>query len=349
MRHTFIAIIIVVLVSVILGAVFIIMKMNGGFKITPRASDKRGETILISKDGGENWEKAKIPKTLSVKEIFLSKKKPGFVYILTVRNGVWVKEDSGDNFKELPSLLIKKSSLLYAISEDARRNMYVSIYHDRRGRVVKYNLDDKKEEEIFRTPLEGYGVFGVWPSHDGKVIRLIASDGGFYESDDYGYSWSAVKRFKEGLVQMALDNVDEIMWLVNSKGRVLKTSNKGASFIDLSEELKKFDKADEVENIVFDEKTGNLYLATGYGLLRAPYGKGWKPVELLLPPEALPITAVAASQKNSNIIYAGSKNQFYKTDDGGASWRTITLPVKRTISRIAIDLIDSDVIYIGLK
>lgn len=349
MRHTFIAIIIVFLVSVILGATVIIVKMNGGFKITPSVSDKRGETVFISKDGGENWERAKIFGNFAVKEIFLSKRRPGFVYILTVRNGVWAKKDKSDNFKEFPSLLIKKNSLLYAISEDARSNIYVSIYHDRRGRVVKYNLDDKKEEEIFKTPLEGYGAFGVWPSDDGKIIRLIASDGGFYESADYGYSWSIVKRFKEGLVQMTLDNVNEIAWIITSKGRILKTNDKGLSFTNVSEELKKFDKANEVKNIVFDEKTGNLYLASGYGLLKSLYGRGWKPVELLLPPEALPIEAVAVNPKNSNVIYAGSKNQFYKTDDDGKSWRTITLPVKRTISRIAIDLIDSDIIYVGLK
>ncbi len=349
MRHTFIAVIIVIIVSLILGAVFIIVKMNGGFKIASKVSNKRGETVLISKDAGENWEKAKISGTYAVKEIFLSKKRPGFIYILTVRNGILVKEDGNEDFKELPSLLIKKNSLIYAISEDGKQNIYVSFYSDRRGRVVKYNLGDKKEEEIFKTPLEGYGVFAVWPSQDGKIIRLIASDGGFYKSADYGYSWSVVKRFKEGLVQMAFDNANETAWIVNSKGKILETKDKGVSFSDISEELKKFDKADEVEQIVFDEKTGNLYLTSGYGLLRALYGRGWNPVELLLPPEALPIMSVAVDPKNSKIIYAGSKNQFYKTDDDGKSWRTIALPTSRVISRIAIDLIDPDIIYVGLK
>ena len=349
MNKTLIAIVIILLVSVIIGAVIIIVSSGGGGG-GAKISGKAGETVLISKDAGETWERAGISKTFNTGEIFLSRNYPGRVFVLTAKNGVWVKERDSEEWKELASLKIIKGSLLYFLTEDKEDNLYASFYSDRRGRVVKYNFQSGAEEEIYHTPLEGYGVFGIWVSSNGKVLRLNASDGGFYESQNSGYAWRVLRRFKEGLLGMTVDSQRNILWLTNSKGRILKTADGGRSWEDISAGLEKFDKADNVENLVFDERSRFLYLASGHGLLRSFNGDGgWEVLPLLLPPEALPIKAAAVDPTDQNVIYAGSKNQFYKSEDNGNSWRIITLPTNRQISRIAVDLIDSEKIYVGLE
>jgi len=348
-QKTFIVIAIILLVSIIVGAV-ILIAMGGTGKGAERSKKiKAGETVLISKDAGENWERAAILKTFDVREIFLSQKNPGRVFILTKENGIWFKERDSEEWKEMPSLKIKKRSPLYFMAED-RDNLYVSFYSDRRGRIVRYNLESGGEEEIYHTPLEGYGVYGIWPSDDGRVLRLISSDGGFYESVNHGYTWQVVYRFNEGLLGMTLAQAKYILWVITSRGRILKTVNGGRSWDDISLGLKQFDKADKIENLVFDAPSQFLYLASGYGILKSFSGTAqWEALPLLLPPESLPIRDVRLDQTNSNIIYAGSKNQFYKSEDSAKSWRIITLPTKRQISRIAVDLIDNKVIYIGLE
>lgn len=354
MQKTLIAIAVIFLISVIAGAVLIIVAGGGGLgrqtgsEISKSASKKTSETILISYDRGENWEKAGIPRVFGVKEIFLSKSRPGTIFVLTAKNGIWVKARDKNEWKELPSLKIKKNSLLYFLAEDKKNNLYVSFYSDRRGRVVKYNLENGKEEEIYHTPLEGYGVFGILVSGDGKIIRLISSDGGFYESRNGGYAWRVVKRFKEGLLGMVFDSFANNLWLVNSKGKILRTGAAGENW-EVIKELEKFDKADEVENLFFDANSGFLYLASGHGLLRALYGKNWEVLPLLVPVEALPIKAVVVDPTDSSVIYSGSKNQFYKSEDSGRTWRTRTLPTTRQISRVAVDLIDRNTIYVGLE
>lgn len=353
MQKTLIVIAIVLLVSVIVGALVVIVSGAGDKRQISDAAKtgkkiKAGETVLISADAGENWERAGILKTYQVKEIFLSERNPGRVFILTEKNGIWFKERDGNEWKELASLKIKKGSALYFLTED-KDNLYISFYSDRRGRVVRYNLKTGREEEIYHTPLEGYSVFGIWPSSDGRVLRLISSDGGFYESQNSGYAWRVVQRFREGLLGMEL-NKDNVLWLINSQGKILKTVNALRTWKDVSQGLNNFDKADKIKDLFFDEQSRYLYLASGYGLLKSlGGGNNWEVLPLLLPPESLPIKAVAIDPLNPKVIYSGSKNQFYKSEDDGKTWRIITLPTNRQISRIAVDLIDNKVIYVGLE
>lgn len=357
MQRTIIIIIIVFLVSVIIGALFIIVFHGSGEKTVDEAPDEKtdnkiplGETVLISKDYGETWERTKIPGTFAVREIVLSKITEGRVYVITEKSGILLKDKDSENWKSLPFKKVKKGALYYYLTEDNKGNIYVSAYYDNKGKVIKLNLKDKTEEEIFETPLPRYAVFGIYVSASGELLRLISSDGGLYESVDNGYSWRVLTRFKEGLLNMAVNSETGDFWTPDSKGKILKFSVNAKKFEDISSGLKKFKGADTAQNISYDENSGFLYLASGFGALRAMSGlNNWEALSLTVPPESLPIAAVYVSPNDSKMIYAGTKQQFYKSENNGKSWRTINLPTAFSVSKIVADKISPNIIYIGLK
>lgn len=356
MQRTIVIMIIIFLVSVILGALFIIFfKGNNERKveIVNKKTEEKipfGETLLISKDHGETWERMKISGNYAVKEIVFSKNIEGRIYVVTLNNGILVKDKNNDNWSFLPLNKVTKNSSYYYLNEDIKGNIYISAYYDNKGKVIKLNLNDKTEEEIFETPLPKYAVFGINVLSDGKVLRLVSSDGGLYESVDYGYSWRVLSRFKEGLLNMTTNIKTGDFWILDSEGKVLKFSATTKKIENISNNLEDFKKSDTAQNIIFDEKSEYLYLTSGYGVLRIkPGANKWEEIPLIVPPEALPISAFAVNFYNMNEIYAGTKQQFYKSENNGKSWRTINLPTIHSVSKIMVDKIDPNIIYIGLE
>lgn len=360
MQKIIVIIIIVFLVSVILGALFIIFTGAGGSDknnsdITKeKAKDKKEilkDTLLVSFNGGENFRPANVPGKMIVRDIFISKKEPGRVFLVTLQNGIFMKEKESEDWKNILFKKTDKNTLYYYVAEDYNNNIYMSYYSGNKGRVVRYNLKNKSEEEIFETPLTRYAVFGIQVLKNGRIIKLVLSDGGVYESIDSGYSWRIVKRFKEGLLGLTENEKTGDFFTETSEGKILKFSLDAAGAIsDVSGDLKRFDKANIIKDLAYDENSDYLYLASGYGVLKSKGGAdSWEALPLILPPESLPVESVAVNPFDSNLIYTGSRNEFYKSDDSGESWRIINLPTVRAISKIEADLLNPKIIYAGLK
>ena len=344
MQKSVIVMIIVFLIAIIAAAVGVIF---GGSAII---SNSKNDTILISKDRGETWGKAENLGRMAIKEFYLSKFFPGRIYVST-NKGILVGEGGGNEWEELPVSALKKGGITHNIAENGKEELYISVFQDKQGSLIKYSLKGGGEHNIYFIPLSGYGIFGVAAdAYNEKNLRLVSSDGGFYESLNGGFTWRAIKRFREGILQLIPDNnYTGRYWIRTSRGKIFETFDNGRSWNDVSLNLDKFDGSRKIENLVFDQNSGFLYLASDYGLLRSQGGNDWAPVPLLVPPEALPIKAAAADPKNSNIIYAGTKNQFYKSFDGGQSWNISHLPTDREIARIIVDSLNSDIIYVGLE
>lgn len=360
MQKIIVIIIIVFLASVILGALFIIFTGAGGndknnSDITKEeVKDKKEiskDTLLMSFDGGENFKPANVPGKMIVQDIFMSKKEPGRIFLITLQNGIFIKEKGKDDWKQLLLKKAAKGSLYYYIAEDYEDNIYISYYSDNKGRIVRYNLKNRSEEEIFETPLTRYAVFGIQVLNKGKIIKIVSSDGGLYQSADFGYSWKIIKRFKEGLLGLTENEKTGEFFTETSEGKILKFGLNGTSAIsDISADLKRFDKANIIKDLTYDENSEFLYLASGHGVLKSKEGEDlWETLPLILPPESFPVEAVAVNPYDINLIYTGSRNEFYKSDDNGESWRIINLPTGRVISKIEVDLLNPKIIYIGLK
>ena len=113
-----------------------------------------------------------------------------------------------------------------------------------------------------------------------------------------------------------------------------------------------------VDFAVLESNTSIIYAAVGPSGVWKSVNAGvtWLPV--FHKENAVAVGAVAVSQSNPDIVWAGSgeataRNSVgigdgvYKSEDGGKTWKNMGLPDSRHISRIIIDTANPDVVYVG--
>lgn len=315
------------------------------FKSSPDAG------ILKSEDGGVTWSEIEGLAGVSVKKILFDQSDSSHLYVATDRSGLWIGENDGQSWTTFESFPPKKISRIFDIYEinDAKNALLAAVFQDNKGRLFYVSDDEKKE--LFFTSVKNYGIFGV----AGKKLSpntywIISSDGGFYESQNAGQTWKVVKRFSYGLLNLVQNPRNEKqMWIITSKNEVIRTNDGGKNWINVSG-FKQFKRNQKIQELFFDSRSNTLFLASDYGLLQSKnYGSTWSMMPLIIPPEELPITAVAVDPANSWRIFAVAQNQLYSSEDGGISWHGSTLPTSNKISQIAINPKNSNIIYLGLK
>ena len=340
MKNAAIILIVAVIVSVAVALIGLVMGAGSSL-----AGSNAG--ILRSDNGGASW--------TVLSEIYKSEIETivfgidGNMYVGTRRDGLWWLDHLSGKWRQATSFYLGKGARVFDVVA-SYNDIVAAVFSEGRGRVVR--LSNVTEKELYFTPLAQYAVFGAAKDlANDNILRIISTDGGFYESLDDGVSWRSVYRFDQGLVQLIADkNISGKYWVVTANGDIYRTIDAGRSWKDVSGELSKYSRGDEIETAVSDTRSGALYLGTGYGLLRSyDGGDTWQAVPLTIPPEVLPVTAVAIDPKNSDTIFAAAKNQIYVSYDRGESWRGSILPTKRVAAVVAVDPENSNNVFIGLR
>jgi len=316
--------------------------------------------VLRSEDDGANWSVTPDIYKSEIESLLIGG--DGRIYAGTRRDGLWVSNFTGDKWQQVSAHGFESGTRVFDITVNGDQ-VLVTTFSDNRGHVwelqgianrpsVEKQTIVASSRELYFTPLSQYAVFGVARDPaDYRVIRMISTDGGFYESVDGGANWKSVFRFDDGLTKLIDDGSSSgRFWVVTSRGNIYFSTNAGRNWIDVTGGLREYAGAREIESTFFDRSSGALYLGTGYGLMRSyDNGINWQPVALTVPPEVLPVTAVAVSPNDSRHIFVAAKNQLYVSDDNGASWHGSILPTNRVASTIVIDSQNSNNILIGLR
>ena len=113
-----------------------------------------------------------------------------------------------------------------------------------------------------------------------------------------------------------------------------------------------------VDFAVPDNDTSIIYAAVGPSGIWKSVNAGvtWFPV--FYKENAVAVGAVAVSQSNPDIVWAGSGeatarnsvgigNGVYKSEDGGKTWKNMGLADSRHIARVVIDPVNPDVVYVA--
>lgn len=325
------------------------------------SSDRIG--ILESTDGGTTWQARSRSSEVSVSvpsSILSFAFDPGnssIMYLGTKGGGLWISKNGGETWaavKDAKGTLFANADIYsIAIASLDTKVIYLAVYQDSRGRVLRSTDGGITFDEVYFVPIDRFGVFGVATDpNNARHIYTITGQGGFFESTNGGISWRVRKWFPDGLIRLVENYSNPLEFYVTTPhGEMYRTSDGGGSFVRLTEGYRLFPNANEITDVMLDPTNPSvIYTASKFGLLRSPNaGVLWGALPIIIPPEALPIRTIAINPVNSDEIYVGVSSQIYKTEDGGEHWQILDLPTSAAISMIRINPQNPNIIYVILQ
>lgn len=307
-----------------------------------------GAFLFKSEDGGETWQSMNLFPGGEVTVMRFDAENHDYLFVGTARRGLWRGKRSDEEWRQYPISLGEGSKIFDILGPAASSSLDALVFYSGRGRVIR--MQGGKREELLPAPAERYAFFEGTETADRKIIRVIGSDGGLYETRDGGESWEILSRFREGLSHFEPHPARMLqMWVLDTRGNLYRSDNGGRDWVDLNAGLSEFRSIQNSRALYFDPNSKILYHASSFGLLEsADLGKTWKLVNIPIPPQLTPITAVATDPRNSKKIFAGAGGELYISENRGITWKTARIDGRGAISKILIDPADSKNVFIGL-
>jgi len=376
--------IVLIVVVIILGLVVVlpfILSIAGvrvlQFSSIGGGSGRAGEGILISVDGGDNWAKVNLsedPKTQpfpkGVFDIAFHPQDENTIFLGSDDSGLWQSINKGKSWRKVfdaaKVLDVKSDVYKVALSPSNPLVIYLAVFQGNRGRVLKSTDGGKSFREIYFASANRYGVFDiyVYPT-DPERLLIATGQGGILESLNGGRTWRVIKWFSESLARIIVNpRYPSEMYVVTSSGNLFKTLDGGANWADLPEVLSEVKSvpypppgAVNPFNFLSSNRTleefivdpvgfDTAYIGSRSGLLRSVNGgHTWQRLDLLVPPEALPVDAVAVHPEDPVLIFAAASNQLYRSGDGGTNWSVDILPTSSRIKTLLIHPLRPEVMF----
>ncbi|MDP3727409.1 MAG: hypothetical protein Q8R35_02080 [bacterium] len=314
--------------------------------------------VFRTDDGGRAWApkywvegQAASIAGFRVNRLVLDPSDPQTLYLLTDGSGLWVSRSRGDLWARVTDrsgVLDPQSNVLaLALNPDDRREWYAAVFQENRGRVLRTGDGGETFREIYFTPVERYGVFDIHFDRGRRSVVIATGQGGLLETADQGLTWRVRRWFADGLVRLLVDPSHPANWYVaSSRGKLFRSLDRGGTWADVTESFSEFSGALRNQTWAID-RTGTLYLGSRHGLLRSSdQGLTFSAPPLIIPPDALPVAAVAVDPRIPSRIVVAAASQLYGSVDGGASWIIVMPPSTKRITHLAIDLAESQTIYL---
>ena len=346
---------------VVIVLVIVILPFFLGVTFSRPVSGGQAENqgLFVSEDGGSTWQARNDIKDSGAKlsgfvitDFVSDPQNRDRLYIGTGNSGIWKSADKGQSWEKVvdkAGILDPRAQILrLQISKSDPRLWFLAVYQKNRGAVLKSEDDGETFREAYFVPVERFGVFDLFYDDATGSVIVVNGQGGLLESRDKGKSWRVVKWFSDGLVGLVVDpRTASTFYVLTSKGKIFKTTNRGAGFVDLSSGFVSFDKSYKNQNLIIDPLSGILYLGSDYGLIRSrDAGISWERVPVIIPPEALPVLNIAVHPNDSRIFFVSAQAQIYKTVDGGISGAIVISPTTRRITKLVIEKSDPNRFYL---
>lgn len=374
MAFKVILIILVILIGLILVLPFVLSIV--GINVLQFGSVSGGVSagspmILRSTDMGRNWENAsvsgseKVPFPSKILHFAFHPRNPDFFYLGTRGDGLWTSANGGAFWtkrKDKLGVLDPRADVLkIGVSSSSPDVLYVAIYQDRRGRILRSDNNGESFHEVYFTAQNGIRVTDVFVNQsEVNHVIIVTDQGGMVETRNGGSTWRVIKWFSRGLKEILVNPKDpKEMFVLTDVDTLLKSTDGGESWTDLqtgiynaihpsaafdtyapiytpSPVMNPFNLGfarNGIMTIIPDPKNFSaLYIILSEGIFRSVDGGFlWDRINVLLSPDALSINTVAIHPRNSETILVGAQSQLYRSDDGGATWSINTLPVKSRI------------------
>ena len=326
-----------------------------------KPSEQSFGILARSENEGRNWKNAAISENPAIPfpgvifSFVMHPNDANVLYIGSKGSGLWRSMNGGRTWNRAVDggRVLDSSADVYdvEIAKKTPNIFYTAVFQKDHGRVLKSEDGGATWREVYATSALKTGVFDISVDPFNTDHILIATgENGLFESNNGGETWRVKKWFTEPLVKIIVNprNAKEL-YLITSAGNILKSVTGGTQWGNLSgkeaeEEgvsgvaIEQFpqgifgffgqNSAVSARKIFFLDPTdpSRIYLSSSDGLLRSvDSGLTWKQLNLLLPKQLLPVTAIAINPSDSEIIYAGAGSEIHKSVDGGVTWSVMHL------------------------
>lgn len=342
---------------------------------------KAGEAVIMrSLNGGTNWEDVSISgnqETAFPKEILSIAFHPqnsDIIFLGTKGSGFWKSTNGGaywDKINDSTKIIDPKSDVYkVAISRSNPDIIYIAVYQNDRGRVLRSDDGGSSFREVYFVTSDRFAVFDLFvnPLNSNHVL-IGTGQGGLLETKDGGRAWRVVQWFTEEVERIAVNPLDSSeIFVITARDNLLKSADNGEHFASIRPEAKiardlsvvpsgfqenpftgvgVFGGRDKISAFQYDPQDPlTIYLGWVDGLLRSnDSGFNWERLKLLIPPEDLPVTAIAVHPRSSRIIFAGAGSQLHQSTDGGVNWSFSAFPTKTKIKSLVISPLEPQLMF----
>ena len=322
---------------------------------TPVSPKQQGEAgVFVSEDGGTSWASLAGSEGIESSVMIFRNSDPEQIYVGTKGQGLWILPKSKNALEQVrdPKNVLDSSSEIFDIAENTESTvLYLAVFQNKFGKILR--LDENGTEEIYKNPLEAYGIFGIIVDRaEPPNIRASSGDGNFLETKDSPgrRKWEVISRTAEGIVRIFSHPVrTDTLWAITNKENLYVSDSGGRIWVE-KPQITVMDRGiTKVYDGVYNAARRTLMLATDYGLTEtADDGAHWSSFQTPVPPGAAPITAVGAHPYFADVFWMASGNIIYHTDDGGVSWRTGEVPTQKHIVNISVLPTNPKKLYAGV-
>jgi photosystem II stability/assembly factor-like uncharacterized protein len=336
-----------------------VLPLLGAGCISVSSAPKQGQGggVFKSSDRGATWvNKTALPTAKGTQSIgnadvltfAFDPSDPKAVYIGTAGSGILYSYDGAETWQRAGGVASGRINALAVHPEDK-----CTIFAALGNRLIKSSDCNRSYEIVYTDPRSEAQITSViidWFKPSRIYIATLSGD--LQKSEDGGASWSPVNHWDDGIAGVIMSKGDSRKIWVATKTQGLSLSEDGGiNWQDLRKTMDEFDGARAFQALAEDRSVaGTLIHASRFGLLKsADSGKTWQKMNILTPPQAVTITALAVNPSNGADIYYTTQTKIYKSKDSGASWSTADLPTARQASALAVDPMDGNAVYLGVS
>ncbi len=322
----------------------------------PASRPAPAQGLFRSDDGGKTWQSASaadggaVLPAVPINRLAADPADAATLFLATDGGGLFISRDRGATWhaaRDEAGVLDARSNVLAVAPNPARREeWYVAVFQKNRGRVLRTQDGGKTFREVYVTSLDRFGVFDAYFDGPRGAVLIATGQGGLLETANQGRTWRVIRWFADGLVRLLVHPArPAVRFAATSRGNLFRTVDYGVSWADVSAGYRSFSGATQNQRWFMDQ-AGTLYLGSSHGLLRSrDNGLTFSNPPLIIPPNALPILAVAVDPRNREHIAVSAANQIYVSRDDGATWAIVPSPSEKRITHLLIDAERPETIY----
>ena len=345
---------------VLLSLLFLVPFLASGCTVITSTSQTTANNtggIFVSNDKGDTWKsKSSIPTVsgtaksfagLDVYSLAVDPSDSKAIYFGSVGSGLLFTYNGGETW-QMASGLGNASIKAIAVDPLDKCNIYLAV-----ANKVMRSIDCSRSWAQVYVDDPTITVDSIAIDHyNSSVIYISVSRGDLIKSEDKGEGWQTIYRAKDKIRKIAIDpNDSRIIYLATEKKGAFYTRDGGETWADFNKVLNEKKLSLDVRDITFvKSEQGTVFLATNYGILRSKNGgETWDNIELIPPENKASINAMAVNPNNSQEIYYVTNTTFYRSTDGGTSWKPLKLPTDRAGAKLLVDPQNANLIYLAVK